>query len=267
MIQSYLILTQSFLEVDKLSRILAWDFFDKFKFDVQNIDQITNELKIEKTNLETQTENQEEKIETKTQNNLENKINANWHKLQANGQILSTSFDDKKDCREQVLTFYQNYAKPTLLFLGNLENYSIPLQEGLLKFLEEPPNNLFIVLFANNSSQILPTILSRTHQILLTNSTVFGLLDAEILDKIDKNLPKVRETVTEILMNKLPLIDLKKVERNEFDMWLWQIEKCLEEVFRQKNNPNSAQYLTKILEIRKLNSQNIQKKLAWANLL
>ena len=212
MIQSYLILTQSFLEVDKLNRILAWDFFDKFKFNVQNIDQITRKLKIEKINLETQTENQD--------SFLDHKINANWHKFQANGQIWSTNFDDKKDCREQVLTFYQNYAKPTLLFLGNLENYSIPLQEGLLKFLEEPPNNLFIVLLASNSSQILSTILSRTHQILLTNSTVFGLLDTEILDKIDKNLPKVRETVTEILIGKVPIIDLKKVERNEFDMWL-----------------------------------------------
>lgn len=285
MIQSYLILTQSFLQINKLNQILAWDFFGKNKFDVLNIDQITNELKTDKNNLEkleivdkieekTETlpkEKSKNKMEIKVENNLENnledKINANWHKFQASGQILTANFDDKKDCREQILTFYQNYSKPTLLFLGNLENYSIPLQEGLLKFLEEPPDNLFIILLASNSSQILPTILSRTHKVLLTNSTVFSLLDKEILEKISKNLLGPREIVKEILLGKMPLIDLKKVERNEFDMWLWQIEKCLEEVFRQKNTPNSAQYLTKILQVRKLNSQNLQKKLAWGNLL
>lgn len=289
MIQSYLVLTQSFLQINKLNQILAWDFFGKNKFDVLNIDQITNELKTDKNDLEkleiidkieekTETlpkEKSKNKMETKTEikvennleNNLENKINVNWHKFQANGQILIANFDDKKDCREQILTFYQNYSKPTLLFLGNLENYSIPLQEGFLKFLEEPPNNLFIILLASNSSAILPTILSRTHKILLTNSTVFSLLDKEILEKIGKNLPGIREIVKEILLGKMPLIDLKKVERNEFDMWLWQIEKCLEEVFRQKHTQKSAKYLTKILEIRKLNSQNLQKKLAWAGLL
>ncbi len=286
MIQSYLILTQSFLKINQLNRILALDFFEGNSSDVQNIDKIVQELKIEKescqkleisdekpknspskmskNNLENDLEN---KFETKLENSLEQRINTNWHKFQGNGQILITNFDDKKDCREQVLTFYQNYSKPTLLFLGNLENYSIPLQEGLLKFLEEPPNNLFIMLLANNSSQILPTILSRTHKILLTNSTIFGLLDGEILEKIGKNLPKISDTVKEIMNGKIPTIDLKKVERNEFDMWLWQIEKCLEEVFRQKNTLKSAQYLVKILQIRKLNSQNLQKKLAWANLL
>lgn len=250
MIQSYLVLTQSYLQVDKLNRILAFDFFDKLglKINTRNIDQIAEEFKT----------NQEK---------TDQKLEQNWHKFQASGQILSTDFDDKKDAREQIMTFYQNYPNPTLLFLGNLENYSIPLQEGLLKFLEEPPNNLFIIILANNSSDILPTILSRTHKILLTNSTVFSFLDAGILEKIGKNLPKISEAVKEIMSGKIPAIDLKKVERNEFDMWLWQIEKCLEEVFRQKNTPKSAQYLGKILEIRKLNSQNLQKKLAWGNLL
>ena len=248
MIQSYLILTQSFLQTDKLARILAFDFFTNFKLDAQNVAQITAKLKTE---------------EAETLNKLEE----NWHKFQAKGRIIQVNFDDKKDAREQIMGFYQTFAKPTLLFLGNLENYSIPLQEGLLKFLEEPPVNLFIVLLSNNSSDILPTISSRTTKILLTNSTVFSLLDVVMMEKITKNLPQVNPSVKEILSGKIPAIDLKKVERDEFDMWLWQIEKCLEEVFKQKNTTKSAEYLGKILGIRKLNSQNLQKKLAWGNLL
>lgn len=245
MIQSYLFLTQTYLETGKLQRQIAWQFF------VQNRISFDNQAK---TSLE--------------------KLEENWHKFQNSGQIITVNFDSKKDAREQIMGFYQSYPEPILFFLGDLQEYSIPLQEGLLKFLEEPPANLFIILFSHNSSQILPTILSRCQKVLVPTELVFEFLDPNISEIIKEKLPPPGKTCADFLKgSQAALPDLKKIERNELDLWLWQVEKCLEGLWKREIATDNSKILSKIanlinktLTARQLNNQNLQKKFVLAYL-
>ncbi len=59
---------------------------------------------------------------------------------------------------------YQNRKRWCVLMHFDLA--SIPAQNALLKLLEEPPANTQIILTANNTNKLLPTIISRCHNIL-----------------------------------------------------------------------------------------------------
>ena len=283
MLQSYLFLTQSYLETQKLQKEISWQFFVQKKLGFNSGLNSDLETKAESTKT---LENQKnlgldaQKSQIKDSLALENleknseNIEKIWQKFQNLVRIITTVFDDKRDARVQIMSFYQNYSEPTLLFLGNLQDYSTALQESLLKFLEEPPSNLFVILFAHNSSQILGTISSRCLKIIVPTPFVFRLLDPVLAASVKEKLPSPSAICADFVKNKISALpDLKKVERAELDLWLWQIEKCLENLWLQEMSKNNSKLITKIstlltktLQTRQLNNQNLQKKLALGHL-
>ncbi len=235
--QSHIVLTHTFIDQDRLTRILATRFSDKEK----------------------------KLFDLKTHDPKQNLANA-WQKLQAEGRALQPELAEKKDFTESLLGFYEVYPQPTLLFLGNLSKYSLPMQEGMLKLLEEPPTNLSVILYAHDRSEILPTISSRCQFHQLSNNFVMQNLDESLLEKTKKKLPPVRDWLKLMIVgNSLELPDLKNVEREEIDFWLWQLQAYAEEYYRKEPQGTLAKILDKILHSRKLNRQNLQKKfvLGW----
>lgn len=232
---SYLILTNTYINLEQLQKLVAYKFFDSgnkildldFGIKADILDQVYNQK-------------------------------------QNSGQIIEVNLVDKDDFKNQQNDWYQKYNQPTLLFLGDLNNYSESLQEGMLRLLEEPPSNLFPILFAQDSSQILPTIASRCKIIQLKSSDILTILDPKLLETVKKKLPDIKESLTTILQNSFALPDLSKVERQELDFWLWQIQTYLEAVYKQNPTKTLANKLLSILEARNLNRQNLQKKFALA---
>ena len=283
MLQSYLFLTQSYLENQKLQKEIGWQFFVQKKLGFNSGLNSDLETKTEPTKtLENQkklglyAQNSQIKDSLALENLEKNSENIEkiWQKFQNLVRIITTVFDDKRDARVQIMSFYQNYSEPTLLFLGNLQDYSTALQESLLKFLEEPPSNLFVILFAHNSSQILGTISSRCLKIIVPTPFVFQFLDPVLAASVKEKLPSPSAICADLVKNKISALpDLKKVERAELDLWLWQIEKCLENLWLQEMSKNNSKLITKIstlltktLQTRQLNNQNLQKKLALGHL-
>lgn len=231
---SYLILTNTYIDYQSLQKIVAGTFFNS-KNQLLNLDISLKEI----------------------DQNL-------YHQKQNTGQIIEINIDKKEEFTEQQHNWYQKYSQPTLLFLGDLNNYSENLQEGMLRLLEEPPHNLYPVLFAQDKSQILDTILSRCKIIQLKQKQILELLDPKMLELVKKKLPSVKESLTSILQNNLILPELSKIERPELDFWLWQIQTYLEALYKQNPTQNLANKLLSVLNARNLNRQNLQKKLALA---
>jgi hypothetical protein len=230
---THIILTQTFLDTNTLKQKVASSFFELGDF--RQIEQIPEPTLIEQV----------------------------WHKYLNSGQILEPDFSKKQEFREQQNSWYQVYTQPTLFFLGDLSQHSEALQEGMLKFLEEPPQNLHPILFAQDSSEILPTILSRATTINLSRNFVLKHLSPEKLDKVAKSLPPAKQFALDLIaQKKLDLPDFSKIERAEIDFWLWQISCWIEEFYKQQPLPTIANKLNKVLWSRKLNQQNLQKKLA-----
>jgi DNA polymerase III, delta subunit len=240
MIQTYLFLTQTSLELSKIQQNLAQNFFDKDKIEINS-----------------------------------NPVDQNlWEKHRNSGQIIlfeptDLGTDSKKETFKKFLQndVWISYAKPTLLFLGDLSQYSESLQEGMLKLLEEPPVNLIIIIFAQNLSRIKPTIISRSRIQTIPLQIVFQNLNPKIIEKV-KKLPEPSIVVKNLLGNIKTEVDkVSDYEREEIDMWLWQIETNLGMIYKEKPENKIAESVTKVLKARQLNDQNLQKKfsIGWLN--
>jgi hypothetical protein len=240
MIQTYLFLTQTSLELNDIQFNLAHNFFGNNKIEVNS---------------------------DKTNENV-------WDKYRNTGQIIlfeptDLGTDSKKETFKKFLQndVWVSYAKPTLLFLGDLSQYSESLQEGMLKLLEEPPANLVIILFAQNLSRIKPTIISRSRIQSIPTQIIFQNLNLKIIEKV-KKLPEPSIVVKNLLSNiKVEIEKVSDYEREEIDMWLWQIETNLGMIYKEKPENKIAENITKVLKARQLNDQNLQKKfsIGWLN--
>ena len=230
MVQSHIFLTETFLESQNLVQIITSSFFE-FKF---------------------------AKIELKP----------SFDKDKLERQILVPKIENMDDYKKYLPTLFRNYPEPTLVFLGDLSTLHESVQQGLLKLLEEPPVNLFIVLFAQNRSQIIPTIKSRSRIHLLPKNIIMSNLQIQIMESVKKKLPLVGDIYKLIIQKKsFELPDFKNIEREEISLWLWQLTTYLETAYTQKPEPQIALALEKTIFAQLLNSQNLQKKLAvsWLN--
>jgi DNA polymerase III, delta subunit len=226
-----IILTHTQLDLARLKFIIAKSFFDSGRFDVGDLFDLDSVL---------------------------------WKQWQSSGRLIDyADFDtSQKDKFVNLVQneVYRNYTQPTLLYLGDLNDYSDSLQESMLKLLEEPPDNLQIVLFAQNQSQIKPTIKSRSVITQLDLKLVFGLISKEFGEKIAK-LPPPGEVVQKMLKNEKVEIDkVSDYERNELDFWMWQIQTNLEILFKSSPQSAIAKKLSLVIQARKLNNDNVQKK-------
>ncbi|MEM1312435.1 MAG: hypothetical protein AAGF07_03145 [Patescibacteria group bacterium] len=235
MIQSQIILTQTFVDEVALSNIIAANFI------------ASNPIL---------------RIPDDYQSEVLKQI---WEVGKANRQIIEVDIKGKENFKDLILSYYVTYSQPTILFMGNLSNYSIPLQEGMLRLLEEPPKNLFIVLYVKSKSEILPTIASRSRIYNLPRHFILTTLDQEMVQKVKKKLPATGEFCKSLLRNqKVGLPDLSKVERVELDFWYWQLCSYLEQYYLVKPSLDLANYLYKVMTAQKLNRDNVQKKFSFA---
>ena len=242
MIHTHIYLTQTHISEVELCYKVAY-FFDKYKT-----------LDLTKVDIsETSSEN--------AKSVFESMINSQ--------RAMTMDFASKSDYRETIVSLYKTYEAPTLVFLGNLSGYSAQLQEGMLRLLEEPPNNLFIVLLAHHRGEIISTIASRSQIHLLSNQLTLSMLDGALKETIKKKLPPPADCAKSLISNTFDytqISDFSKLEREEIDFWLWQVGTYTSEFYKQNPHQAIGQALGKILKSQKLNNQNSLKKFVFANL-
>lgn len=189
-----------------------------------------------------------------------------WLESLQTGRVIVSNLQNKEDYRQELMNFYQKYTQPCLLFLGDLRTLSLNLQESMLKLLEEPPNNLQIILYSHTLSQVLPTILSRCRILLLPKDYILQRLDHKLLKQVQEKLPASKIFLKHWLQKKtqtlLQNLDWQKLEREEISFWLWQLASQLQALYKQHPGQKLlAQMLDKVIRASKLNENNLQKKL------
>jgi DNA polymerase III, delta subunit len=241
MLQTNLYLTQTYLNLDNIQKLICRSYFD------------LKSLEIKSTS------------EPIDQDNLDQTFN----KYRSSQQVILfspsvTETESQKETFRKFLTsdVYIKYSKPTLLFLGDLTSYSDTLQEGMLKLLEEPPENLIIILFAQSLSILKPTIISRCRIQSFDIQTILSNLDPKLQSKVQK-LPSPKEVVENLLNSRKTTIEKPSdFERDEIDFWLWQVQTNLSYMYANSPSDKISESIEKVLMSRKLNYQNLQKKFA-----
>lgn len=97
--------------------------------------------------------------------------------------------EDVKNLIEQSILTPIEGDKKVFIF-KNFSSANVQSQNKLLKILEEPPKNVYILLCASNVSKVLPTILSRCQKIrlqTLSNEELTSFLNLDNLNSLDVN--------------------------------------------------------------------------------
>ena len=129
---------------------------------------------------------------------------------------------------------------------------------SMLKFLEEPDNDILAILMTNNYNAILPTIISRCQVIKLNNFDMDNNNDLlciafDFINSVEKNGFKTILKENDILFSKIGL-----KERDKFDSFFEQMIEIYEDILKKKTDKYKEydSYLTDIDYISKNNSMD-----------
>lgn len=88
-----------------------------------------------------------------------------------------------------------NESKVKVYILSDIDNIGIPAQNALLKVLEEPPKNVIFIITCTSSTNILPTIRSRTQKFILKPVTQNELYDYLMEKYLTANAEKLSSII------------------------------------------------------------------------
>jgi hypothetical protein len=137
--------------------------------------------------------------------------------------------------REIIKLAGNSFSTKTVFIIYNFETAKEVIQNSFLKTLEEHQKNIYFLLISQSSTSILPTILSRSESVFLSNDPIdltpidFDLIEqvvsqlksgSTLLTSIIKTSPtKKKEQVTDFL-NKFCIYVHQQIVTNKADKWL-----------------------------------------------
>jgi len=154
------------------------------------------------------------------------------------------------------------YIKDIIIY--SAEKMTEEAQNSLLKIVEEPPENVLIILLTNNKDSLLPTILSRCLLINSNDNSQFSretvimaerFLDAtylervRLIDRMSIDDEMTREKINYFLTELLRILVTNEIDKDVTDA----IKKIYKGMKRGSNIKVSLDYLNIILESSKLN--------------
>jgi len=184
------------------------------------------------------------------------------------GQIIVLPTQSKQDLSQNLLPLFVKYNEPTYLILGSLSEISSAMQEGLLRFVEEPPQNLNLILTARSKSEILTTLISRCEVKILPTKVSVQYIDKTKNDELLDGLPKPKDFIQALLQNKKPNNpEFKNITRDAWETWLWQLEYlCTEVIYKNPSDSRLNRIFENVIHAKKLNQSNVLNRLVWAQL-
>ncbi len=156
---------------------------------------------------------------------------------------------------EHWLSLKPFQEKKKIVFIKEAQRLTIEAQNALLKTLEEPPPDSFIILTAPNRFLLLPTIISRC-QISELPATTEISLDAQERQRLAEFLQQLRQVSIGERFNLLEKEDIYK-ERLMAILWLDKLT-----LVAREKLPSSLAVLKKILETKKFIAANANLRLA-----
>jgi len=169
----------------------------------------------------------------KDENNVDDltKIIAENLEVNKDDQLDFSAEEGVKLLREKISHFHlkPNSSPKRLFIVFGADLLNRPQANTLLKILEEPPKFGKVILYAKNKAKVLPTILSRCHQVYYSGTKKY---DRESIVDLSRKL-KFKD-----FLNKIKQID--KIEA------IWLLEGGLEELRQKGLNKAKGQVFKQI---------------------
>lgn len=119
---------------------------------------------------------------------------------------------------QKIIQLAPSFGKKQALIIENIDKFVVSAQQALLKTIEEPPQNTIIIIEADNQDQILPTILSRSQLIYISDMPKLTLKEEKEITAFWAKLFR-SDSLTNRLQTASSITSLLK-ERAEAVEWL-----------------------------------------------
>ncbi len=139
--------------------------------------------------------------------------------------------------------------KKRLIVIYQAQELTIEAQNAFLKTLEEPPENTLILLAADNSHRLLPTIISRCQIIRLkTNNSLKKPIDQKLVETFDKTLAE------KIIFAQ------KRGKKKKEEVLVWLAEQ--KQALHQNKNRKNLKIIARLNRAEKMIKANLAPRLA-----
>jgi DNA polymerase-3 subunit delta' len=168
--------------------------------------------------------------------------NADWSNILQSENKQLTIYAEEIDAQNQRFSLKSYEGGSKVLIIWQADKMNIWAANKFLKFLEEPPKDTFIILTAESSDNVLPTILSRTQMVEIPRIDD-AEIDAALQKHFDISEEKRREIVFQaqgdwnVAQKLVSAEDVNSEFQNLFVLWV-------REAFQVKKKP---QYLKNIV--------------------
>ena len=143
-------------------------------------------------------------------------------------RISFINFGTGIDEIRQMIELAYKQVNPVIFVINNADNMSLNAQNSLLKLVEEPPNNCFIVLELNDINNTLETIRSRCQEFKMENYT-----KEELIQFINKDYFKLsvenKNILLDICQNKYQISLMIEYGVQEFYQF---VEKVVDNIYK-----------------------------------
>ena len=193
-------------------------------------------------------------------------------------RLIDLDIQNKKDLDEVLYTLYTNRTIKEMVYLGDVSQLSQNAQQSLLKFLEEPPHNLLVIISSQYHQDVIPTVLSRVKTVNMKYSQLSPLLDSARIDFSAKAFAPVKDTVNTLIFDTIHITnfgDLAKIERDQLEFYLWQVSLTFDIILKASYVGNKsvieidkvANCQQRVIESIQALRSNVQKKIALVPIL
>jgi DNA polymerase-3 subunit delta' len=159
------------------------------------------------------------------------------------------------------LSYKSRATTPRVFILWSAEAMTIPAQNALLKSLEEPPENTYLILATAQPEVLLPTVRSRCQTITATDQSDINESTTEITNQILATISNPSTTYSN-------LIDLAS-KYGDREQALELIKQLMEAVHQQPDypNPSAIKNLQILIQAQTDLKANVNVKLTLENCL
>lgn len=152
-----------------------------------------------------------------------------------------------------ALSLRPHQGTHTAGIIAEAETLTVEAQQALLKTIEEPPPAAYLFLGASNTSQLLPTIVSRC--------TVISKTPGESRNDTESDTERLRQTIHALLSQSVGAMirDLQTIgkTKEEHTRWMDQIIRLLESDLTRAPHPEHIILLRQLLNAKQYVGNNV----------
>ena len=197
-------------------------------------------------------------------------INKSKHEIETDGDLIYLHTDNQNIKKEEIINIKEQFKTTSvnsgirIYVILETEKLNSSSANTLLKFLEEPNDNIYAVLITDNKNKVITTIVSRCQCLNIKNEdNIFNEKDKDYLDMLFKFVDMIESKKEKTLAYINTIIPEEYIEREKikeiFTDLFYIYDLILHKKYVKVNLDNYEETIEKL--VRKCNYEDVSRKM------